>query len=227
MSKPVMTPYVLSYPDLATQYAHTLHVNGIDVKLVDQRAVDGELHVLLYPLRPAVSSVGKWLSSQPQYSLYVAGLRKFGMFSQLDSAGPYTVFPYPNDAMVRNGMTLDRINSDTFDLNHYTPWLFTAGVLNARTFMSDFNDAPLPNNNLGYSKYGTIQFSFGDYGQADVSLGIQVTNYYSWLGPSYAIYNNIGPSVSSHMYNQQPAVNGMIMPLDNILVYPDSVYINH
>lgn len=227
LSKPLITPYVQSYPALASQYAHTLHVNGIDVKLVDQKAVDGVLQVLRYPIRPTVPSIAKYLLSQPQYSLYVAGLRKFGMFDQLDSAGPHTIFPSPNDAMISNGMTLDRINSDTFDLSHYTPWLFTAGILNTRTFMSDFGDAQLPNNNTGYSAYGTMQYSFGDYGQQDVTLGIQITNYYSSLGANYTIYNNIGPGVSSHMYNQQPAVNGMIMPLDNILVYPDSVYITH
>ncbi|MBN8853875.1 MAG: hypothetical protein BGO55_10855 [Sphingobacteriales bacterium 50-39] len=227
LSKPLISSYVYQYPDLLRQYQHTLHVNGIKVTLTDQKAVDGILHTLHFPLRLTVPSVARYLLSQPQYSLYVAGLRKFNLFDQLDSAGPFTIFPCPNDAMIAYGMTLDRINSDTFDLEHYTPWLFTSGILDSRTFMSDFTDAQLPNNNTGYTRYGTMQYGYGDYGQADPIMSIQITNYTSPLGPNYSIYNNIGPTANSHLKDQQPALNGVIMPLDKILVYPDSVYITH
>lgn len=222
LSKPLITGYVTTYPDLVKQYQRTLHINGVKVTLADQKAVDGALHVLLFPLRLTVPSVGKYLLSRPEYSLFVAGLRKFNLFDQLDSAGPFTIFPASNDAMISNGLTLDRISSDTFDVNHYQPFLFTAGLLQSRTFMTDFSDAQLPNNNIGYTQYGTVQYSFGDYNPV---LGLRVTNYYSTAGPRNPNYDNIGPQALSYEQNQQPALNGVIMPVDNFLIYPDSVYL--
>lgn len=222
LSKPLITGYVASIPALLKQYQHTLHINGVKAALVDQKAVDGALHVLLFPLRLTVPSVGKYLLSRPEYSLFVAGLRKFNLFDRLDSAGPYTIFPPSNDAMISNGMTLSRINSDTFDVNHYQLFLFTAGLLQSRTFMTDFSDAQLPNNNIGYTQYGTVQYSFGDY---NVVMGLRVSNYYSTVGPRNPNYDWIGPQALSYEKDQQPALNGVIMPIDNALVYPDSVYL--
>jgi uncharacterized surface protein with fasciclin (FAS1) repeats len=222
LSKPIINSGNSSTAGQVQQLQKTLHVNGIKVTLVDQMAVDGALQVLLFPLRLTVPSVGKYLLSRPEYSLFVAGLRKFNLFDQLDSAGPHTIFPPTNDMMISNGMTLDRINSDTFDVNHYQPFLFTAGLLQSRTFMTDFADAQLPNNNIGYTQYGTVQYSFGDY---NPELGMEVSNYYSTAGPRNPNYNWIGPSVLSYEQNQQPALNGVIMPINNVLVYPDSVYL--
>lgn len=225
-SKPIITSSRASTPDQVKALQQTLHVNGIKVTLVDQRAVDGVLHVMQFPLRTTVASVGGYLVSHPEYSNFVAALRKFNMFDQLNTAGPYTVFAPNNDAMINNGITMDMINSDTFDVQHYQPYLFSANWLPTRTYMTDFSDAPLPNDNsgnpTGYTKYGTIQYSFADYNPV---LRIAVTNYTSWLGPGYTIYNNVGPNAQAFEQDQQPALNGVIMPTNTILVYPDSVYL--
>ncbi|OQP50292.1 hypothetical protein A4H97_00130 [Niastella yeongjuensis] len=220
MSKPIILAYLYAYPESVKQYQRTLRVNGVTTNLVDQKATDGTLHVLDCPLRVPYPTVAGYLESRPEFSMFVAGLRKFNLFDQLKGNGPYTVYPTSNDAYIQRGITLSMINSDTFDAKHYQPWLYTVTVTPSRTFITDFQDAQLPNNGLRYSEYGTVQYStFG-------AFSMQVTNYFSFLGPNYSIYNNIGPRNTSNTRDQQPAVNGVVMPLSDIPVYPDSVHIN-
>lgn len=201
-----------------------MHINGTGLRKTDVMAVDGIVQVLKSPLRPPVSNLRSYLLSRPEYSLWVAGLRKFNLLDQLALAGPFTLMVPTNDVLTRYNLTQDRINSDTFDTKHYQPFLFTAGILPARIFNTDFGDAPIANNGLTYTRYGTIQY--GSNYDGSMGIFVQNYNYPSYFShPDPAWNNQIGARITTYMYDQQPAINGVIHRINDIEVYPDSVYI--
>lgn len=218
LSKPVVTS---TDPATIATAATVMRVNGITINLVNLRATNGVVHVLNYPLLLPCPSVQSYLLSHPQYSYLVAALKKFKLFDKLDSAGPYTIFAPSNAAFLKENVDSSRIYSDTFDLAHYQPWLFSSGVLDGRIFTTDFTD--VPSQNILYSPYGTLQVN-GGYPSYTSIPGLQVTNYYQWLGPNYAYYNSIGPQPGFDFVNQ-PAINGVINGINDLMVYPDSVYL--
>lgn len=220
ISKPIITSDNASSPDVVRQFAHTMHINGIYLRQTDLLASNGAIQVLAAPLRTPYPTVKSWLLSKPGYSLLTTALRKFNLLDQLDSTGPWTIFAPNNDALIRNNVDFSRVNSDTFDLKHYKAYLFNAGIFPGRIFMFDFNDASIPNN-LAYRKDGTIVFWPSNQGP----LGITVTSYWSSQGPGSTSYSQIGGFPNAALKDQQPAINGVIFPVNDILVYPDSVYI--
>lgn len=196
----------------------TLHINGMQLRQVDLVATNGIVQVLATPLRVPASSVKAWLVGNANYSYYVAALKKFNLLDQLDKTGPYTVLAPDNSAFVKNGITMDFINSDTFDVKHFNPFLFTAGILSGRIFNTDFGDAPVAGNGVTFTKDGTVTFSAGYYGD----LSSVATNYV--LQDRYN-YTQIGGRPSEKVFEQQPAINGVVHHMNDLLVYPNMVYL--
>lgn len=56
-------------------------------------------------------TVQDWLAYRPQHSIFVAGLKKFGLWEELADVGPFTVFAPTNTAMEAAGITEETIAS--------------------------------------------------------------------------------------------------------------------
>jgi uncharacterized surface protein with fasciclin (FAS1) repeats len=221
LSKPVPTRYNSGTAQQAAQISQTLHVNGITLNKTDLIASNGVIDVLSYPLSLPFPNIQAYFQAHPEYSLLVAALKKFNLYAQLDSAGPYTIFAPNNNAFLNNGIDSTLISSDTFDTKHFEPFLFSAGLVPGRIFTTDFSDAQTFFGGSGvtpaiYSVYGSVQFGNNGSGYNIV--------VYSWVPGCCGGFTQIG-SNPNYTFTNQPTVNGVIHGLDNILVYPANVYI--
>jgi uncharacterized surface protein with fasciclin (FAS1) repeats len=223
-SKPLNNNINYSAQTLATGSA-TLNVNGVTTTKTDLLTTNGVVHVLSAPLSTPYGSIQAFLASRPEYSYLVTALKQFNLWNELDSAGPYTLFAPNNDAFINNGVTLSMITSDTFNIAHYEPFLFSAGILPTRVFLTDFTDAAtsLFGNGLSpaiYTSYGWVAFS-----NISSSYSTPNINAYDWIPQMYGGYNQIG-GYPQYTVTNQPAANGVINGITDLLVYPDSVYNN-
>jgi uncharacterized surface protein with fasciclin (FAS1) repeats len=217
-SKPIAIIGNTAQQDAAN--SQILHVNGITLNKTDLIAANGVIDVLNTPLSPPFSSIQAWFQAHPEYSLLVAALKKFNLYAQLDSAGPYTVLAPDNNDFLSNGIDSSMISSDTFDTRHFEPFLFSAGIIPGRVFLTDLLDAPKFIN--GDPVIPTIYSSYGSVA-IDANNNNHIT-VYSWVPYMYGGLTQLGPNPFFKVPDQ-PAVNGVIHGLDNILIYPASVYI--
>jgi uncharacterized surface protein with fasciclin (FAS1) repeats len=201
-----------------------LHINGRTVGNADVRASNGIIQVLTAPLSVPAPTVKDWLEQRPQYSLYVAALKKMGLYAQLSGDGPFTLFVPENAKMERRGLTSVAIASDTFDTKHYSDYLFRAGILPNRIFITDFRDAPVvpqgapsPVDVRVYSKEGFVLF--GAVNPVPVAC--------SWFEMFRGYFFRIGPQNLQYTFKDAIAGNGVIHGISDILVYPDSMHISH
>ncbi len=224
-SKPLINVTNNAIQQLIDMAKRTLHINGIAVKQSDIKASNGVLHVLSKPLKLPFYTVKGFLDSSARYSLYVAALKRFNLYDQLDGPGPFTLFAPDNDAFLQNGIGAGYISSDTFNSAHYYPYLFSAGILSNRIFLTDFKDAPVFNHGAPTNAVFNSIRGFVDFGD---NFNPHPPVVYSWylMFEGTNIYNQIGPN-PGYRFSDQPAYNGVIHGLNDIMIYPDSMYIVH
>ena len=137
-------PIYLSRPEPGefqkqTDFAHLLHINGVNVNTPDVIASDGVIQVLNTPLKIPVASVQAYLSSHPEYSELVTGLQHFGLWDQLSGPGPFTIFAPNNASFDGINVTPDSVN--VLDTVRFQKSLFGIYVLTpARVFLTDLID---------------------------------------------------------------------------------------
>lgn len=79
---------------------------------------NGVLHSLTKVMKPHPDiTVQGWLANNPEHSIFVAGLKKFGLWDELKEEGPFTVFAPVNEEFELNGITRARI--DAMDVSEY------------------------------------------------------------------------------------------------------------
>ena len=220
LSKPIPTRYNSGTAQQTDQISKTLHVNGITLNKTDLVASNGVIDVLSVPLSLPFPGIQAYFQAHPEYSLLVAALKKFNLYAQLDSAGPYTVFAPNNNAFLNNGVDSVLISSDTFDTKHFEPFLFSAGIVPGRIFSSDFSDAQAYFSGSSitptiYSVYGSVQF--GQYGGYNIVA-------YSWVPGCCGGFTQLGGNPNYTLIDQ-PALNGVIYGLDDLVIYPNNVHI--
>lgn len=115
-----------------------LYFNGSLAYRKDVPLANGVLHVLnkvmkYYPGK----TVQNWLSARADYSIYVAGLKKFGLWNELAGQGPFTIFAPNNQAFADAGISQGDI--DQLDVSKYVgARLFGVYILyKKRYFLSD------------------------------------------------------------------------------------------
>lgn len=119
-----------------------LRINGGLVNSADVTAGNGNIIVLNKVLSYPATSIKAFLEQDNHYSLFVQALKQFGLFDQLDKAGPFVVMAPNNDAFASYG--LDKISLAQIDTIQYKKFLFSCYVLpQQRFFISDLSDAPL------------------------------------------------------------------------------------
>lgn len=116
-----------------SQSVNKLYYNGALVTRKDVQLTNGTLQLLNKVMKYNPGTVQDWLNSQPQYSIFVSGLKKFGLWDKLATAGPYTVFAPTNAAFTTAGITaagIEALLPAAYDGNR----LFGGYILNGKHF---------------------------------------------------------------------------------------------
>lgn len=105
------------------------YVNGVlmDKNGKDITLTNGILHVLEGKLNFTSLTLKEYLSQQTKYSLFTAGLKKFGLWEKLNGEIPYTVFALTNAQMEAAGM--NKTFLDEMDAKDYYPHLFSGYII--------------------------------------------------------------------------------------------------
>lgn len=134
------------YTTLASHYAgnpgatpeNQLFFNGAYAVRKDVTLSNGILCVLDKVMKYNPETVQVWLEKHPEYSILVAGLKKFGLWEQLAGEGPFTIFAPDNDAFIAAGMDMETVEILNKD-NYIGARLFGVYVLpKKRYFITDF-----------------------------------------------------------------------------------------
>jgi uncharacterized surface protein with fasciclin (FAS1) repeats len=108
--------------------------DGARIGRSDIMLANGVLHVLNKVMQyNKGKTVQDHLAGQPQYSIFVAGLKKFGLWDELSQPGPFTIFAPFNQAFADHGITEATINALNPALYHGQR-LFGAYVLYGKHF---------------------------------------------------------------------------------------------
>lgn len=219
-------------PPLHTYVPPSLgHVNGAAFKYTDLKAKNGVVHIIDRPLKPTSPSVKAILDADTSFSFFVAALKKFGLYEQLNGDGPFTVFAPLNNAFRSQNISLDSIAKlDTLQLKKS---LFSLYILNPnRVFFSDFMDAlgVPPNDRSTYYFYDaasdcTLRLEIPDatylHGQLRaIGPGKVAGSHVNYGGTDMRPIYFATPIYTSY---DNPAINGVVHIINGLLVYPDDV----
>jgi uncharacterized surface protein with fasciclin (FAS1) repeats len=112
--------------------------NGARATRTDITLANGIMHVLnKFMQYHKGQTVQQHLAADTSYSIFVSGLKKFGLWDELSGKVPFTVFAPENSAFTTKGITAETINS--LDTNgYYGIRLFGAYIMyDNRFFISD------------------------------------------------------------------------------------------
>jgi uncharacterized surface protein with fasciclin (FAS1) repeats len=88
-----------------TLVINNLFYDGAFVERKDVQLTNGSLQLLNKVMKYDSGTVQDWLKKRPEYSIFVAGLKKFGLWDKLATPGPFTVFAPTNAALTTGGIT--------------------------------------------------------------------------------------------------------------------------
>lgn len=110
-----------------------LFYNGSTVTRKDVQLTNGCLQLLNKVMKYTPGTVQDWLSSHSDYSIFVSGLKKFGLWDKLATAGPYTVMAPTNAAFATAKITAANIDA-LVPAQYYGDRLFGAYILYGKHF---------------------------------------------------------------------------------------------
>lgn len=206
-----------------------LYINGAiaTTKKTNIRLSNGVFHEIDKVLKYNNTTVQGWLEKQQQYSILIAGLKKFGLWEQLDKDGQFTLMAPSDDVFEKKGITKAKIES--LDASKYGKRLFGAYLFSIRFFTTDLNFFPHSGDQESrYTKGGagirlpmTVDPEFSN-GISDESFFVIKTLPLTGNDPIKTIPNVIQyPSVSDFV-----TTNGVIHKINSIVFLPEETLIN-
>lgn len=200
-----------------------LYFNGSFVNRKDITLSNGALHVLNRVMKSSPgNTVQDFLAKNAQYSIFVSGLKKFGLWDELAGAGPFTVYAPANQEFEKVGLTEAMISGLDPSLYH-AQRLFGGYILKKRHFfvsdlrvLSIINElesnfhVPLENDSWYVGISSTRSFP-GNV----LSYGISVTTAKDY---PYEQISNVSGSLQSGI--DIVVENGLVHDLEGILVSP-------
>lgn len=205
-----------------------LYFSGSEAIRRDVVVANGTLHLLGNVMKPQFEkTVQQWLSQHAAYSVFVQALKKFNLWDQLATAGPYTIFAPDNKALANVGIT--EASLDAMDVNKYVgARLFGAYILYDRHFFcSDGQVFSRINSSGGISyflKNDTYYMNYsGGKMYPDFTLGFALT-----LRSGNGISDFIVKTVSSNLTakNDNLCNNGLVHHMVDGLVRPEQALKN-
>lgn len=200
-----------------------LYFSGADVGRKDVVVANGVIQVLNKVMKPNFeTTIETWLSSKKQYSVFVKGLKKFGLWDQLGTPGIFTVFAPDNKALENIGITEESL--EAMDASRYIgDRLFGVYLLyDKHFFISDPLVFSVINSN-GYHRYTLKNDSYYmTFSSAKVYPTFKVS-YFLELRTGSTIYDPIVKSVQSSLpyQNDNLCSNGLVHHLVDGLVRPE------
>ena len=202
--------------------ANYLYFNGSSVTRNNITVANGVIHVLNKVMKyTRVSTVQSWLAKSPQYSIFVSGLKKFGLWDKLSGTGPFTVFAPQNKIFEASNITEASIAG--MDTSAYVrERLFGCYILNNKHFfISDFNVFSVINLESGYTKqlnndtwYMTIG-SVRDYFTAALTYSVSLRTAFDYPYDSYPGASGLLPALTDNLTD-----NGLVHDIQGLLLLP-------
>ncbi|GAA4312447.1 hypothetical protein GCM10023149_07810 [Mucilaginibacter gynuensis] len=192
---------------------NAIYFSGCMVMRKDVPLVNGVLQAVekvmqQYPGK----TVQNWLAERPDYSIFVAGLKKFGLWDELSGAGPFTIFAPKNSAFIEAGITpkvVEQLNT----AEYIGPRLFGAYIIYGKDyFISDrdvFETINSEGNFILTTRNDNSKFTwFGP----DMALEAAV---YSWYYRVYPTKNDIAKSDNLCENGKVHTLSGVLVKLEN------------
>ncbi|SEA84508.1 Fasciclin domain-containing protein [Chitinophaga terrae (ex Kim and Jung 2007)] len=212
--------FPVDYPQFPTNH---IYVNGSFVTKKDVVLANGILYVLDKVIKYNPGTVQDWLAARPEYSVFVAALKQFGLWNQLSGEGPFTVLAPDNEALAKAGITME-------SLQLYTPErylgarLFGVYLLRKRHFfLTDF-----PAFSSMYGASGTQAAIEGDsyeYTMSatkntyQVSPTVYTFGYQDPARPFLGVLRSVTGNTSRR--NDNLTDNGVVHYLPGVVVMPE------
>ncbi len=182
---------------------------------------NGVLHVIEKMMKPNFKvTTQQWLEKRAEYSVFIEGLKKFGLWEQLAQAGPCTVFAPSNEALASIGITsasLAALNKD----NYNGDLLFGAYLMyNRHFFISDSEALRIISGRGDYSYYLKDN---KHYMQFSVLMAYPQNLYYRLMvKPSNELFATPIKSVEYYVQSKMDNLcsNGVIHHLESGLLTP-------
>lgn len=222
------TSFATYAPGNAAYPYNKLYFGGSMAYRKDVPLANGILHVLnkvmkFYPGK----TVQDWLSAHADYSIFVSGLKKFGLWDELAGAGPFTIFAPNNKAFADAG--LGQSDIDTLEAGKYIgARLFGAYILyNKRYFLSDKVVFEIINSESSYNTFvrnDSSSFSLIAYEEGIYPNRIP---YYliTWSSPKdpsgNQIYQQVSGSIKDFANMDHLCENGVLHDMTGLLVKPE------
>jgi len=207
-------------------YAGTF-VNGaiIEAGKGDLRLSNGVFHEINKVLKYRNGTVQNWLEQQGNYSMLIAGLKKFGLWEQLANEGQWTVMAPDDAAFEKNGITKSDI--EAMDPSRYGKRLFAAYLFPVKFFTTDVLFFPSAGSGRDY-QVGTASIRKTIDGDSAFSYGINNQNFQGadeffviptlpadLLNPVRSIHFNNYPAKTDHLNR-----NGVVHQIDDLIFLP-------
>jgi len=163
-------------------------------------------------------TVQAWLAQRPNYSIFVSGLKKFGLWNELATHGPFTIFAPNNTVLTAGGMTQAVV--DGLDTSKYIgPRLFGCYIIyNKFYFVADYTIFQvIGSETIVYNPVrndgSTLKVSNGAI--SVFAPGSNPTaNSYPWI---YTVINNLATNVA---LTDNLCDNGLVHNLLGVLSKP-------
>lgn len=203
----------------ATSLDTNLYVNGLTVIKKNIRARNGVVHAVENVLTLPVSSVQEILAKDPEFSVLVAGFKKFGLWDQLANSKPIVVLAPTNTAFADHNWNEAAIN----DMNpaEFKKFVFGTYVLSpAFFFLRDLHIAPPK----GPFLQDDVLLLFQRSGPVDIEAKVLPYNYRDSENSTRNIYYGDWVRYPNDRPGQL-AINGIVHIADQLPVIPDSARI--
>ncbi len=190
-----------------------IYANGAQAVRFDIGLTNGILNIVNACFKYREGTVQDFLTQRPEYSHFVAALKKFGYWEQL-AGGEWTVVAPDNQAFENEGITLDDIeemNPATFYNRFMGVYLF-----DTRTFLSDMQ---LAGQSLSTPIEGDNRMSRGLYYNVDIrwfAVNTQETGEYGRFTP-----------LSQHNKVNYLTDNGTVHNIEKLLFRPDEAVLTN
>lgn len=200
-----------------------LYFCGAEVARKDVVLANGVLHVLNQVMKPNFEmTTQQWLAGRPDYTVFVAGLKKFNLWDQLSGSGPITVFAPDNQALERAGITMETLNG--LDASKYKGNLLFGSYLlyDRHFFLSDAQVFSIINSNARFQYFLKNDTHFMEYMAGKSYPGFHMS-YTLRLRTGNTIVDGVLREVTSALVgrNDNLCSNGLVHHLTEGLVRPE------
>ena len=201
--------------------------NGSAVLQTDVPLANGTIHVINKVMKyTPKSTVQDWLAKRPQYSIFVSGLKKFGLWDKLATAGPFTVFAPQNKFFEEKNITVASIAALNPQI-YSGQRLFGSYIFNNKHFfLSDFYVFRL----INYEDPVTLKVDGDDWLKYMSSLSdfytriVTVSMNLRTPVDFYHDFNRV--SVGTPGLSDNLTDNGIVHDINGLLLLPEEAIIN-